>query len=384
MRRSEPEVAVIGVGSLGSMALWTLARRGVPAIGFEQFEPGHDQGSGTGESRIIRSCYAEGAHYVALLRRSFELWAEFEADTGTHVLTRCPVVYIAPPGNPYLRSVIEVADRFDLPHEILRGPEAAARLERHVLDPEDVVFVDPEGGALRPELAGRTAAARARELGAEVVSGVRVEAVEEDADGVTIRTSAGEHRASRAVVCAGAWVGRVLPGVVPHWVERQVQYWFRAEHPEDFAPDRTPVFIRKRAGLDVYGFPTLDGETVKIALHHGGTEADPDRLDRETSPADGERVSAFARDLIRGLDPRPVRAKVCMYTNSPDGDFVIGAVPGSTRLTVLGGMSGHGFKFATVMGEIAADLAMEGGTGHPIQPFRPDRFDGGSEGPDPS
>ncbi|HEX4211935.1 MAG TPA: FAD-dependent oxidoreductase, partial [Candidatus Dormibacteraeota bacterium] len=190
----------------------------------------------------------------------------------------------------------------------------------------------------------------------------------------TIRTSAGEHRASRAVVCAGAWVGRVLPGVVPNWVERQVQFWFRARRPEEFAPGRAPIFIRKRGGRDLYGFPTLDGQTVKVAAHHGGAKADPDRLDRQVHEADRERVSDFVRDSIRGLDPDPVRSKVCMYTNSPDGDFVIGAVPGHSRLTVLGGMSGHGFKFATVMGEIAADLATDGETRHPIEPFGPERF----------
>jgi len=380
---SEAEVVVVGLGSMGSQALWQVARRGVSAIGIEQFAPGHDQGAGHGESRIIRSCYQEGPQYVPLIQAAFPLWRELEEETGQRLLTENGALFIGHPDSGYLPDAIATARAYDLPYELLDAGEASRRFPQHRLRSEEAAFLDLKAGFLRPEAAVRAAAGRAERLGARVVTAARVEAIEEHSDRVEIRTAAGTFRAARAIVAAGAWTEKLLPDLgLPLWVERQVMFWFRAHHPEEFAPERFPVFIRERSqdhtwyGLPSwYGVPSLDGETVKAAIHHEGAPADPDHQDREVRERDATPVSELVADGLPGLDPKPVRGKTCMYTNTPDGHFVLGRPPGLERVVVLGPMAGHGFKFAAAVGRIGADLVVDGTTELPIDFFSPARFE---------
>jgi sarcosine oxidase len=180
-------------------------------------------------------------------------------------------------------------------------------------------------------------------------------------------------RAGHAVVSAGPWLNALLPELgLPLVVERQVMTWFPARDPAAFVPERFPAFIRERDGVHSYGLPSQDGRLVKVAIHHQGRPMDPDAPGRDVIDADRSAVAAIVAETLPGLESWPERAAVCLYTNTPDLHFVVGRV--HPRVTVLGGFSGHGFKFAPVMGEIAADLALDGGTGHPIAGFSPDRF----------
>ncbi len=374
MRVESADVLVLGVGTMGSMACWRLARRGVAVVGLEQFEPGHDRGSGHGESRMLRTAYWEGSGYVPLIRSAIELWRQLEEETGTELLTMTGGLMIGPPEQDPVAGALRAAREHGLPHELL-GPEAMARRHpQHRLQEGEIGLWEPGAGVLRPETAIRAAAAQAEELGARLRCQLRVTSVEVG-DGVVVRAGDLAFAAPRLVVAAGAWLGRLLPELkLPLRVERQVMTWFRAQQPDDFSPQRFPVFIHRRDGVDAYGLPTLDGVSVKVAIHHQGRSADPDQLDREASEADLVLPSRVVSDWLRGLDPRPVRASVCMYTNTPDEDFVVGAAPGLPGVVVLGGFSGHGFKFAPVIGEVAADLALEGRTRHPIAGFSPSRF----------
>src|SRR5437879_3226690 len=269
MSSTEAQVVVVGLGSMGSQALWQLARRGVTAIGIEQFAPGHDQGAGHGESRIIRSCYQEGPQYVPLIQAAFPLWRELERETGQHLLTENGALFIGRTDSGYLPDAIATAEAYGLPYELLDAAEASRRYPQHRLASDEAVFLDVKAGFLRPEAAVRAAAGRAEQLGARVVSAARVEAIEERADRVEVRTAAGTFRADQAILAAGAWTAKLLPELgLPLWVERQVMFWFRARDPGQFAPERFPVFIRERSqdrtwyGLPSwYGVPSLDGET---------------------------------------------------------------------------------------------------------------------------
>ncbi len=373
----DADVAVVGLGSMGSMALWQLARRGVRTIGFEQFEPGHDRGSGHGESRIIRSCYAEGPQYVPLLQAAFPIWRQLEEETGAELLTENGALFLGRPDSGFVEGALATAKYHGLPYDILEPETVHRRYPSHRVEAGEIGFLDLKAGFLRPERAVSTAAARAAQLGAEVVTGARVESIEERPEAVEIRTGGRTYRAGQAIAAVGAWVDKLLPGLrLPVWVERQVMVWYPARRPEDFSPDRFPIFIRDRGAPDLtwYGFPTLDGATVKVAIHHDGLRADPDRLDREIHDLDYEAVTALVRKALPGLEPAPVRGKACMYTNTPDGHFVLGRPPGTERLIMLGPMAGHGFKFAAVVGSIGADLATEGSTGLPIDAFDPARF----------
>jgi sarcosine oxidase len=376
MTRLDADVAVVGVGSMGSQALWQLARRGVSALGIEQFAPGHDRGAGHGESRIIRSCYQEGPQYVPLVLEAFRLWRELSAESGEVLLTENGALYVGRTADGYLDDVRRTGDAYGLPYERLTREEAARRFPQHRLDRGESAFLDLRAGFVRPEQAIRAAVRCSERRGARLLTRVCVEHVAERTDHVEIATSAGVVRVGRAIVCAGAWTGKVLPGAgLRLVVERQVMLWFRAIRPGEFLPDRFPIFIREREQEKTwYGFPTLDGSTVKAAIHHDGPEADPDRLDREIHPADAAPVSALVSAALPGLDPEPVRGVACMYTNTEDGDFVLGHLPGSERVILLGPMAGHGFKFASAIGRIGADVAVEGVTDLPIEPFSPARF----------
>ena len=372
----ETEVAVIGLGSMGSLALWELSRRGVPAIGIEQYQPGHERGAAHGESRIFRSCYAEGPEYVPLLDSAFALWRELEAETGTDLFTAGGALFIGHPDTGYVAQCRATAEAYELPHEVLGRAAAERRYPQHRLQPGQVVFVDRRAGFVRPEAAVRAAVERARELGAEVLAGARVLGLDEHAGGIDVLTEIGTVRARQAIVAVGAWIEKLLPELrIPTFVERQVMVWFRAFRPADYTPERFPTFIRERGeGQTWYGFPTLDGATIKAALHHGGSAADPDALDRSIHPSDVEPLGQLLRDAVPGIDARGVRGKACMYTNTVDGHFVIGRPSAFRRLVLLGPMADHGFKFAPAVGRIGADLAASGETDLPIVTFSPDRF----------
>jgi sarcosine oxidase len=368
-------VIVLGAGTMGSMALWRLARRGASVLGLEQFAPGHDRGSGHGESRMIRTAYFEGPEYVPLVQAAFPLWRELEAEAGVELLTVTGALMIGRPAGELVSGALRSAREHGLACEVLGPADAAARFPQHRLAPGEVALWEEAAGVLRPERAIRAAAERAVALGARLVTGTRAEAVEVDEGGsVTVRAGGAAYRAPQLVVCAGPWLGGLLPGLgLPLSVERQVMTWFPARDAALFAPERFPPFIREREGPFGYGLPALDGATVKVAFHHGGGRADPDALDREVAEAELAPVAAFVAETLPDLVPRPARAVVCMYTNTPDEHFVVGA-PGLPGVTVLGGFSGHGFKFAPVLGEIAADLALDGRTAHPVDGFSPLRF----------
>jgi sarcosine oxidase len=370
------DVLVLGVGTMGSMALWRLARRGLSVVGLEQFAPGHDRGSGHGDSRMIRTAYFEGPEYVPLVQAAFPLWRELEAESGAELLTMTGGLMIGRPDGALVSGSLRSAREHRLPAELLDAGELAARFPQHRLEPGEVALWEEGAGVLRPERAIRAAADRAVALGARLVAGARVTAVEASAGVVTVRAGDASYRARRLVVCAGPWLGRLLPGLgLPLAVERIVMTWFRAREPGPFAPERFPVFIHERPGRPPgYGLPSLDGATVKVGIHHGGRPADPDDLDRETGESDVAPAAELAARALNGLDPRPARVQVCMYTNTPDEDFVVGPAPGLDGVTVVAACSGHGFKFAPVMGEIAADLALEGRTPYPIGGFSPRRF----------
>jgi sarcosine oxidase len=369
------DVIVLGAGTMGSMTLWRLARRGVSVIGLEQFAPGHDRGSGHGDSRLIRTAYWEGPEYVPLVQAAFPLWRELESEGRVELLTMTGVLLLGRPGGDLVANALRSLREHGLRHDLLGPAEAARRFPQHRLAPDHVALWEEGAGVLRPERAIRAAAERAIALGATLVTGVRAEAVDTGGGSVTVRAGGAAYRARHLVVCAGPWLGGLLPGLgLPLAVERQVMMWFPAPDPAPFAADRFPPFIRDRIGTHGYGLPTLDGATVKVAFHHGGRIVDPDTVDREVGESDVAPVAEFVAEMLPGLVPRPVRASVCMYTNTPDEHFVVGPAPTMPGVTVLGGFSGHGFKFAPLLGEIAADLALHGRTDYPIAGFSPLRF----------
>ncbi|MBO0708756.1 MAG: FAD-dependent oxidoreductase, partial [Candidatus Dormibacteraeota bacterium] len=296
--------------------------------------------------------------------------------SGHAILTENGMLFIGRAGSPVFAEDRALGDARGFPYQVLSREECAARFPQHRLDPDDCAFLDLQGGLLRPEAAIEAAAALARRHGARLISDTRVERVVERGGVVEVITPSGTLRGRRAIVAAGAWTDRVLPqAALRVQVERRVMFWFRPHERDAFTADRFPAFIRDTDDLHWYGFPTVDGTTVKLAVHGAGGEAsDPDRLDRQIHPQDWDALAEKVVHCLPDLDPAPVRGQVCMYAQTEDGHFVLGFVPGSERLILLGPMLGHGFKFASAVGQIGADLATEGASRLPIEPFSPGRF----------
>jgi len=382
----QTDVAVVGVGAMGSAALWRLAERGVPAIGFERFAPGHDRGSSHGESRIFRTAYLEGPGYVPLAQRAVQLWRELERVSGADVMIQNGALTLGARDSAAITATMRSIRAYDLEHELLDEDELSARYPAHRIAAEEVGIREAQGGLVRPERGILAAVARAEELGARVHRGVKIDRIELEPDGVRLTAKEFTCKARHAVISVGSWLGTLLPELkVPLRVTRQIPGWYPVERPKLFAPDRFPVFIRDLGGLDglggsitedssFYGFPTLDGKTIKASIHREGPLTDPDRLDRTVTPDDILQVKECIELFLHGVATDPVQTQVCMYTNTPDHDFLIGSPAGMPQLTVLGGFSGHGFKFAPIIGDVGADLATRGETDQPVGFLSPDRF----------
>lgn len=329
------DVAVVGLGAMGSSALYHLAKRGVKAVGFDRHHPPHDLGSSHGRTRVIRQAYYEHPDYVPLVLRAYELWRELEAEARARLLVTTGAYMI---GGAVFEGALASAKRHGLRYRIVERVPGLNVRER--------ALFEEEAGVLFVEECVTAHLDRARALGAEIRTGARV--------------APESLPAKRVIVTAGPWTREFVS--LPLVVERQVTYWFR--------PADTPLFLWERQGRPFYSVPDVRGDGVKLAFHHGGETGAPEDLRRTVSDAEMREMERWAGGTVPGLGA-PRSAKVCLYTNTPDGHFAIGL---RGPVAVGSACSGHGFKFAPVVGEILADLAVEGRTRHPIGLFSLDRF----------
>jgi sarcosine oxidase len=370
------DAAVVGLGAMGSAALCNLARRGARAVGIERFTPGHDRGSSHGETRIIRLGYFEHPSYVPLLRRTYALWRELEASCGRPLVHITGIAEIGPPDGEVVAGTLAASRLHGLPHEILDARQVMRRFPAFRIPEHFVGVVQPDGGFLDVEPSIAAMLALAKPAGAEIRTGETVRSITPSDGGVRIETDRGAIDAKTAIVAAGPWLTKLLPDLpVTPRVTRQVQAWFQAEDAAPFAPGRFPVFLlESRHGVH-YGFPPHGGSGVKIAKHHHADEAvDPDAVERTVSEADEALIRAALAEHIPAANGRLLAAKTCLYTVTPDHDFIIDRLPGNPNVIVASPCSGHGFKFAPVIGEILGELALDGGTRHDISRFGLDRF----------
>ena len=369
------DIVVCGLGAMGSAALYTLARRGVRVLGIERFAPGHDQGSSHGATRIIRLAYWEHPSYVPLLRRAYELWREFEAAAGQQLLHITGVAEIGPPDGVLVRGTLAAAQLHGLPHEVLSARELMRQLPAFRLPDDFVAVLQPDGGFLAAEPSIHALGALAQAAGAELRSGETVRAIEPRAGGVRVVTGAGEVETGAVIVAAGPWTKSLLSDLpAPLKVTRQVMGWFAPHEPALFAPGQFPVFLIESVHGIHYGFPSFGGG-VKIARHHHRDEVvEPDGYDRTVSAEDEALIRRALAEFLPAANGKLLDAKTCLYTMTPDGDFLIDHLPGAPQVIVASPCSGHGFKFAPVIGEILADLATHGATRHDIARFSLSRF----------
>jgi sarcosine oxidase len=368
------DVVVCGLGAMGSAALHQLAARGQRVLGLERFAPGHDRGSSHGRTRIIRLGYFEHPSYVPLLRRSYALWRELEAAAGRKLLHVTGIAEIGPPAGALVKGTLASSRLHGLRHEVLAAPELMRRFPAFALPPDYVAVVQPDGGFVEAEPTIAAQVALATAAGADIRSGERVRAIEPRAGSVRIVTDCDVVEAGAAIVTAGAWTRSLLPDLaVPLRATREVMAWFEPADAELFSA--FPVFIiESRHGMH-YGIPPHGGAGIKIAKHHHRNETvDPDRYDRTVSADDEALIRPVVADYLPAANGALLAAETCLYTMTPDGDFLIDRLPGAENVVVASPCSGHGFKFAPVIGEILADLATAGATRHDIARFSLERF----------
>ncbi|WP_158890641.1 N-methyl-L-tryptophan oxidase [Amycolatopsis anabasis] len=365
MAEPEAEVAVIGLGAWGSAALWRLAKRGIRPIGIERFGRGHALGSSHGGSRMFRVTCLEHSGLVPLARRSCELWRELERDAGEPLLTQSGGLLIGSPRGQIVGGTLAAAAEHGIETETLTAPALRARFPQHDrLGPDDIGVWEPSAGIVRPEAAIRGALRAAEAAGARIFTDTRVTGLEPDATGVWIHTPVRSLRVTRVVVAAGSWLSSLVP--VPGLrVVRMPVTWFRpADESVSYALPDFPVFMREIAeGTVLWGCGAESGYDVKLGLEQfDGTAVplDPEDSDRSVREADWAKLSEVLPGHLPGLAPAPARVAVCMLTLSPDGQFVLGALPEAPNIVVASGDNAHGFKHATGIGEVLADLATGG------------------------
>jgi sarcosine oxidase len=375
--RDRYEVIVAGAGGMGSAAAFHLARRGKRVLAIDAFNPPHARGSSHGLTRIIRLAYHEDPSYVPLLRRAYELWFELERAAGQKLLTITGSLEMGPPGSEAVEDALASCHEHDIPHQMLTAAEIMTRFPAYRLPANFSGLLQPDGGFLDPEgcIAAHLRLAQAH--GAGLAVGERVLDWEPQGDGVRVRTDRGEYLADRLVITAGAW----LPKLAPRFTEvarpeRNALAWFRPARPELFGPDRFPVFIFDDGAAGwYYGFPMHGLPGLKVGKHHHFREVvDPDAFDRAATERDEAVLRAFAERYLPDGAGETLEATTCLYTNTPDGHFIIDFYPGCPQVIVGGGFSGHGYKFCSLVGEALADLALDGATRHNTGLFNIARF----------
>jgi monomeric sarcosine oxidase len=371
------DAIVIGAGGVGSAALFHLARRGLRVIGLDRFPPGHDRGSSHGQTRIIRQAYYEHPNYVPLLFRAYELWHELEVISNEKLFHQVGLMSGGPPAGEIIAGVELAADTHNLPIERLTAREAAERWPGFRVPESFGIVFESRAGYLMVEDCVRAHIAAAKQAGAQLRHGLTVLGWKPNGRGITVDTDEGALTADRLVITAGAWASDLLASLnVPFQVLRKPLFWYKTSDSGYNVDAGCPCFFFDTLNGQFYGFPQSGSSGVKIAEHTGGDPvADPLNVDRTLHTEDRKRVEACITEHLPGVSHECMADAVCMYTMSPDQHFVVGRHADHPQVVFTAGLSGHGFKFTSVLGEIMAELATQEKSRLPIEFLSPVRFE---------
>ncbi|HET8630126.1 MAG TPA: N-methyl-L-tryptophan oxidase [Thermomicrobiales bacterium] len=361
------DAIVLGLGAMGSAAVYHLARRGRRVLGLDAQPRGHALGSSHGRSRIIREAYFEAPEYVPLVRRAYDLWRALEAESGRHLLTVVGGLNIGRPESETVAGALASARQHDLPYEELTPAAVAARFPGFRLAGDLVAVYEPNAGFLDPEACVGTHLDLAARHGAVLRHGEAALRWAADGAGVRVETADATYTADCLVIAAGPWAGEVLAGLdLPLEVWRIVNVHFAPAAPERFAPERCPIYIFEVPEGQYYGFPALPGQGLKFGRHDAGEVCTPHTIRRDVDATEVDALRAVLDRYLPGAAGPVLWTLTCMYTNTPDRHFVLDRHPAHPQVVYGCGFSGHGFKFASAIGEVLADLALDGATRHPI------------------
>jgi len=382
------DAIVVGLGAMGSAATFQLAKRGADVLGIDQYRPPHEHGSTHGDTRATRVANFEGAELVAMVRRAHEIYREIEAESGARLFDqRGSLIFGTPGGTGYhnvedpFKSTITAAQQHDVWHELLTPDEVHERWPVFGFQGNETAYFEPEGGVLFPERCVEAQLELAERHGARLATQEVVQSFASHKNSVSVTTTDAKtnqertYEADKLVVAAGPWVKKILPEYERHFrLERQILYWFDLE---DKSPENYELYNQIPRGGWAYGdgayfFPALDGPDggVKLACEVGTEVDSPEAVDREVSKAEINRMyENNVKDRLPGLSNERVRTATCLYTMTPDGKFIIDRHPDKENVVVLSPCNGNGFKHSAAIGEVAAQLALDGRSDLDISKF---------------
>jgi sarcosine oxidase len=372
------DAIVIGLGAMGSATLFHLARRGLRVLGLDQFSQGHQLGSSHGDSRIIRETYFEHPLYVPLVQRAHELWRELEQTSGMSLMKITSGLMIGPSDGVVVTGTLRSAREHRLPHEVLTPSQVHQRFPAFQLESHLVAVLDPRAGYLDPEACNRAHLEAALAAGAEARFEEPVLEWTPDGEGVRVRARGATYTANRLVLAAGAWNRDLASELrLPLVMERQSVFWLEPGGPrESYEAELFPVYAYEyKMGEICYGFPRLPRGVKASVMHSGETVHDPDSVERNVNDAEVKPLRAALLPVLPQLAEAPIRERgVCLFTNTPDHDFIIDFHPLHPQVLISSPCSGHGFKFASAIGELQAELLTTGKSRFDLSPFRIKRW----------
>lgn len=370
------DAIVAGVGGMGSAALYNLAGRGWKVLGLDKYDVPNNMGSSHGNSRMIRLSYHEDPSYVTLMHKSYELWDKLQTDTNQELLITTGSIRAGHEHSSMFIGSKNACDIHNIPYEILEGREVNKRFPGYSF-PNDILSVyQSDGGFLAADKCISSYLTLSDELGADIHGREPITDWHPKGEIIEVVTPKSVYTASRLVLTTGPWVSKLLPDLTALLEpERQVVGWFQTQDPKRFDPDHFPVF-----GLEVdigrfYGFPSFETPGIKLGKYNHLREiVDPDLVSREITNNDQKALEECLEKYFPMAHGAVMKMETCMFTNTPDGHFIIDTHPEIPQVSIAAGFSGHGFKFCGLVGEILADLAQEGYTEHNIDLFKLERF----------
>ena len=375
-RAGDVDVAVIGLGAMGSAALWQLARRGARVVGVDRWSPPHAEGSTHGRTRIIREAYFEHPLYVPLVQRAYAMWDDLARASGERLFLATGGLMLGPEDGTLVQGALRSAREHGLAYELVDAREVTRRYPALAPPATDVGVIEPRAGLVFPELGVRTMLAAAHEAGATVRTGARVRAWSATPHGVRVTTDGGEFVARRAIIAAGAWMPELVPELAQSLsVMRQMGHWFAPRaRAELFRADRLPILLWEHSrDRFFYSLPDV-GDGFKASIHYEGRVIDPDEPRDAVTDDETAEVRAILERLMPDGSGKLLDRNTCLYTNTPDGHFAIGAHPAHANVTLVSACSGHGFKFAPAIGELLAERVLDGSARFDMTPFALDRL----------
>jgi sarcosine oxidase len=369
------DVVVAGLGAMGSATVYDLAQRGLRVLGLDQFAPPHALGSSHGETRVIREAYFEHPSYVPLVQRAYELWEQLERSSGEQVYLRTGGVMIGREESTVVAGALQSARTHSLPCELLTSAAIADRYPGLQPDPHMAGVFEPRAGILFPERCIAAYLNLARQAGANLHLNEKLHQWTSEPTGLRLQTPHATYHTKKLIIASGAWAGSLLPTLRERLtVTRQVLLWFKALDPDLFAPDIFPIHLWEyEADKMFYGFPDL-GSGLKFALHHQGDPTNPVTVDRNVHNRDVQQIRSLLERHLPQANGGYLRGTVCLYTNTPDGHFIIDHMPENENVILASPCSGHGFKFASAIGEVLADMACDRTPSHDLSLFSIQRF----------